>query len=56
MADTVRTGEVVKLDRGYPLVRFPDGALLRCEHATALVKGHDQRISSGSSWPSPWAR
>ncbi len=47
MADTVRTGEVVKLDRGYPLVRFPDGALLRCEHATALVKGHDQRAVIG---------
>lgn len=30
MAATVRTGEVVKLDRGYPLVRLDDGALLRC--------------------------
>ncbi len=43
----MRTGEVVKLDRGYPLVRFPDGALVRCEHATALVKGHDQRAVIG---------
>lgn len=47
MADTLRTGEVVKLDRGYPLVRFPDGERLRCEHATALVKGHDQRAVIG---------
>ena len=43
----LRTGEVVKLDRGYPLVRFPDGERLRCEHATALVKGHDQRAVIG---------
>lgn len=47
MADALRTGEVVKLDRGYPLVRFPDGERLRCEHATALVKGHDQRAVIG---------
>ncbi len=47
MADTRRTGEVVKLDRGYPLVRFPDGQTLRCEHATALVKGHDRRAVIG---------
>lgn len=31
-------GQVVKLDRGFPLVRFEDGAMVRCEHATALVK------------------
>ena len=31
-------GEVVKLDRGYPLVRTTDGRLVRCEHATNLVK------------------
>ena len=43
----LRTGEVVKLDRGYPLVRFPDGERLRCEHATALVKSHDQRAVIG---------
>lgn len=47
MAAAVRTGEVVKLDRGYPLVRFEDGTLMRCEHATALVKGHDQRAVIG---------
>ena len=32
-------GQVVKLDRGYPLVRCETGDLVRCEHATALVKG-----------------
>lgn len=47
MAGTLRTGEVVKLDRGYPLVQFPDGERVRCEHATALVKGHDQRAVIG---------
>ena len=31
-------GQVVKLDRGFPLVRCEDGTLVRCEHATALVK------------------
>ena len=39
MAEARYRGEVVKLDRGYPLVRLEDGELLRCEHATALVKG-----------------
>ena len=47
MADTLHTGEVVKLDRGYPLVRLSDGETLRCEHATALVKGCDQRAVIG---------
>lgn len=31
-------GQVVKLDRGFPLVRLADGSLVRCEHATDLVK------------------
>ena len=31
-------GQVVKLDRGFPLVRCEDGTMVRCEHATALVK------------------
>ena len=30
MADARMRGEVVKLDRGYPLVRLRDGELLRC--------------------------
>lgn len=47
MADTWRSGEVIKLDRGYPLVRFADGETLRCEHATALVKGENVRAVIG---------
>lgn len=31
-------GTVVKLDRGFPLVRFDDGCEVRAEHATSLVK------------------
>ena len=45
----LKVGEVIKLDRGYPLVRFPDGALLRCEHATALVKNDHERAVIGDS-------
>lgn len=40
-------GEVVKLDRGYPLVRCETGELVRCEHATALVKGSYARAVIG---------
>ncbi|HIW76068.1 MULTISPECIES: ribosome small subunit-dependent GTPase A [Gordonibacter] len=40
-------GQVVKLDRGYPLVRTEDGRLVRCEHATALVKGEHVRAVIG---------
>ncbi|MEG1906042.1 MAG: ribosome small subunit-dependent GTPase A [Gordonibacter sp.] len=40
-------GQVVKLDRGYPLVRTVDGRLVRCEHATALVKGEQMRAVIG---------
>ena len=40
-------GVVVKLDRGYPLVRVADGREVRCEHATALVKGADVRATTG---------
>lgn len=46
-AGQVVKGEVVKLDRGYPLVRFEDGTLLRCEHATSLVKGEKVRAVIG---------
>lgn len=39
---------MVKLDRGYPLVLLDeDGALVRCEHATALVKGTRERSVIG---------
>lgn len=44
---TVEVGVVVKLDRGFPLVRLEDGRELRCEHATSLVKGSDQRAVVG---------
>lgn len=40
-------GEVVKLDRGFPLVRLESGALVRCEHATALVKNAHERAAIG---------
>ncbi len=40
-------GLVVKLDRGYPLVRMPSGECVRCEHATALVKGSRVRAVIG---------
>jgi len=42
-----QTGTVVKLDRGFPLVRLCDGAELRCEHAVALVKGKRMRAAIG---------
>lgn len=40
-------GQVVKLDRGYPLVQTGDGRLVRCEHSTALVKGERVRAVIG---------
>lgn len=40
-------GQVVKLDRGYPLVRTEAGDELRCKHATALVKGEKTRAVIG---------
>ena len=40
-------GEVIKLDRGFPLVRLDDGRQVRCEHATALVKGDQHRAVIG---------
>lgn len=38
---------MVKLDRGYPLVRLEDGRTCRCKHATTLVKGEDARAVIG---------
>lgn len=43
----MRTGQVVKLDRGYPLVCTDGGEFVRCEHATALVKGEEVRAVIG---------
>lgn len=40
-------GEVVKLDRGFPLVRTADGTEYRCKHATALVKREHVRAVIG---------
>ena len=40
-------GMVVKLDRGYPLVRLSDGRQVRCEHATTIVKGEHVRAVIG---------
>lgn len=39
--------EVVKLDRGFPLVRTEEGIELRCEHATDLVKHGKERAVIG---------
>ena len=47
--------QVVRLDRGYPLVRSEDGRSIRCEHATDLVKTADVRAVVGDfvevEWP-----
>ena len=40
-------GVVVKLDRGFPLVRLENGQEVRCEHATALVKTKPNRAVVG---------
>ena len=37
-----RTGIVVRLDRGFPLVEFENGTEIRCEHATAIVKDEER--------------
>lgn len=38
---------IIKLDRGFPLVRLDDGSILRCEHATSLVKTAENRAVVG---------
>lgn len=40
-------GEVVKLDRKFPLVTLTDGSRLRCEHATTLKKHGTERAVIG---------
>ncbi len=47
MGDAVQEGQVIKLDRGYPLVRLESGEEVRCEHAISLVKGSDKRAVVG---------
>ncbi len=43
----MQEGVVVKLDRGYPLVQLFDGSMIRCEHATSLVKKKTDRAVIG---------
>lgn len=43
----MQKAQVVKLDRGYPLVRTEQGVFVRCEHATSLVKGEELRAVVG---------
>lgn len=45
--DPALCGEVVKLDRGFPLVRLEDGRELRCEHATGIKKTGETRAVIG---------
>lgn len=40
-------GEVVKLDRKFPLVEIAGSGRVRCEHATELVKGSSERAVIG---------
>lgn len=47
VSEASASGEVVKLDRGFPLVAAEDGRLYRCKHATALVKGEAHRAVIG---------
>ena len=47
MDDVVETGRIIKLDRGFPLVKLADGREIRCKHATALVKGERVRAVIG---------
>lgn len=47
MGDAMQEGQVIKLDRGYPLVRLESGEEVRCEHAISLVKGSDKRAVVG---------
>lgn len=44
---TTLPGEVVKLDRGFPLVELACGKRLRCEHAASLQKNGDMRACIG---------
>lgn len=44
---TTLLGEVVKLDRGFPLVELECGERLRCEHAASLQKSGDTRACIG---------
>ena len=47
IAETSLVGEVVKLDRGLPLIALSDGRSCRVKHATALLKGAKVRAVIG---------
>ncbi len=47
MEGSMQEGHVIKLDRGYPLVRLENCQEIRCEHAISLVKGSDKRAVVG---------
>lgn len=40
-------GQIMKLDRGFPLVKLEDGRMLRCKHAVDLVKNASTRAVIG---------
>lgn len=40
-------GEVIKLDRKFPLVKLHDGTVIRCEHSTSLKKNERMRAVIG---------
>ncbi len=40
-------GQVIKLDRGFPLVRTDDGEVYRCRHATNILKNEAMRAAIG---------
>lgn len=43
----VRHGQVIRLDRGLPLIELEDGRHERCEHATELLKAGENRAVIG---------
>ena len=47
MEESIATGRVVKLDRGFPLVCLENGDKVRCKHAISLVKGEKVRAVIG---------
>lgn len=51
----LQRGQVVRLDRGFPLVKLDEGGQVRCEHATDLVKEGAERAVVGDfvlvDWP-----
>jgi len=48
-------GRVIKLDRKFPLVELEDGRLMRCKHATDMVKNAGVRAVVGDNVLLNWA-